>query len=117
MANLHIRQIALYQKKIADLQSEIERHSRKLRALPAKFGYHTMAEFVAALESVGEGASRRRVRHARRRRTKITPEIKAKVKSLVAGGSSGSTIARTVGISLPSVQNIKKEFGLVRKRR
>ena len=32
-------------------------------------------------------------------------------------GKTGGEIAKAIGISLPSVQNIKKELGLVKKRR
>jgi hypothetical protein len=53
---------------------------------------------------------------ARRTRAKITPELKERVKALVGAGKTGSEIASAVGISLPSVQNIKKELGLVKAR-
>jgi DNA-binding CsgD family transcriptional regulator len=39
------------------------------------------------------------------------------VKKLVKAGKSGSQIAKAVGISLPSVQNVKKALGLVKKTR
>lgn len=52
----------------------------------------------------------------RRTRAKITPEVKARVKAGVEAGKTGSAIAKEVGISLPSVQNIKKELGLVKAR-
>jgi DNA-binding CsgD family transcriptional regulator len=38
------------------------------------------------------------------------------VKKLVEGGKTGSQIAKALGISLPSVQNIKKSLGLVKAR-
>ncbi|OAM87023.1 hypothetical protein AW736_25335 [Termitidicoccus mucosus] len=52
----------------------------------------------------------------RGKRARITPELKAQVKTLVEAGKTGAVIAKELGISLPSVQNIKKEFGLVKKR-
>jgi DNA-binding CsgD family transcriptional regulator len=42
--------------------------------------------------------------------------MREQVKKLVAEGKTGSAIAKEVGISLPSVQNIKKAAGLVNKR-
>jgi len=51
-----------------------------------------------------------------RTRAKITSETKDKVKALVKEGKTGAAIAKEVGISVPSVQNIKKELGLVKKR-
>jgi hypothetical protein len=38
------------------------------------------------------------------------------VKRLVESGKTGAQIARTLRISLPSVQNIKKALGLVKAR-
>lgn len=51
-----------------------------------------------------------------RGRARITDEVKAQVKDLVAAGKSGAEIAKQLGISLPSVQNIKKASGLVKTR-
>ncbi|MFA6959926.1 MAG: ParB/RepB/Spo0J family partition protein [Opitutaceae bacterium] len=47
-------------------------------------------------------------------RVQITPDLKQQVVSAVQTGKSGAEIAKTFGISLPSVQNIKKEAGLVK---
>ena len=52
----------------------------------------------------------------RRRRAVITDETRASVKKLVESGKTGGEIAKSLGISLPSVQNIKKALGLVKKR-
>jgi DNA invertase Pin-like site-specific DNA recombinase len=53
---------------------------------------------------------------AKRKRAKLTSELKDKVKGAVEAGKTGAAIAKEFGISLPSVQNIKKEFGLVKAR-
>lgn len=50
------------------------------------------------------------------KRAKITDEVKAQVKELAEAGKTGAEIAAALGISAPSVQNIKKEFGLVKAR-
>jgi len=47
---------------------------------------------------------------------KITPEIKSQVIALVQAGRTGAEIAKEICISLPSVQNIKKEAGLVKAK-
>jgi hypothetical protein len=127
----------------------------ELAALPAKYGYDSLAAFVKALKQAagapkkgrkgkrrgrkpgkpgkrGRKPGRKAKKQAAapavakapkagkkaggRKRTKITPELKEQVKALVASGLSGSKIAKQFGISLPSVQNIKKEFGLVKAR-
>lgn len=47
----------------------------------------------------------------------ITAETRAYVKKLIEAGKTGAMIAKDLGISLPSVQNIKKAFGLVVPRK
>jgi DNA-binding CsgD family transcriptional regulator len=46
----------------------------------------------------------------------ITDETRASVKKLAESGKTGAQIAKTLKISLPSVQNIKKALGLVKAR-
>jgi hypothetical protein len=66
---------------------------------------------------------KRSVKQARKPKTKtrkravITDSVRAKVKALLKAGKSGSQVAKAVGISLPSVQNIKKAFGLVKAQK
>lgn len=52
----------------------------------------------------------------RRKRAVITDDTRNQVKKLVEGGKTGAEIAKSLGISLPSVQNIKKALGLVKRR-
>ncbi len=51
----------------------------------------------------------------RAKRAVITDATRAQVKRAVESGRTGSEIAKQLGISLPSVQNIKKALGLVRR--
>lgn len=53
---------------------------------------------------------------ARRTRAVITDAIRAKVKQLVHAGKGAAEIAKAVKISQPSVANIKKQLGLVKKK-
>jgi DNA invertase Pin-like site-specific DNA recombinase len=111
----------------ARLQAKLD---RELAALPAKYGFETAEAFVKAVSaasasgSVG-GRARGRPRGAakaaaparkRRKRAKITDEMRAQVKALVEAGKTGGLIAKELDISLPSVQNIKKALGLVKAR-
>jgi hypothetical protein len=120
MGQNKLQELAKYQQKVAALEKELGKVQRKLLALPGKFGFRSVAELIAALreaEKSGGTAPKIRVgKVGRRKRAKITPEMKARVKSLTADGKTGAEIAKVVGISLPSVQNIKKELGLVKKR-
>ncbi len=52
----------------------------------------------------------------RKPRAKITDATRAKVKKMAGEGKTGSEIAKALGISLPSVANIKKQLGLTRPR-
>lgn len=120
--------LAEYQQEVARLQKGLVKFNQKLAALPGKYGFKTMDAFIQALRRAAvdksvSAASKgpRKVApavgaKAKRKRATITPEIKQKVKALLAAEKTGEEIAKAVGISLPSVQNIKKELGLVKKR-
>ena len=129
MISEKIKKLKDMEARAAELKAAIERdRSKELAALPAEYGYDSMAAFIKALKQAA-GAKKGRGRKAKagkapkakkaaksRKRAKITPEIKDKVKALVAQGTSGAKIAKQLGISLPSVQNIKKELGLVKAK-
>ena len=90
--------------------------------------FKSAADFIAAFKaatgaggaSVKPASKAKRGRPAgaksRRKRTKITDEIRAQVGDLVKAGKTNEEVAKTVGISAPSVQNIKKALGLVKAR-
>lgn len=54
---------------------------------------------------------------ARAKRTRITDELKSKVIAAVKAGGKGAAIASQFGISVPSLQNIKKAAGLIKARK
>lgn len=120
-----IKTLAITKAKVAELEESIASElNRELAGLPAKYGFDSVPAFVAAVRSAsrgkGKGRGPGRAKAAggkRRKRAVITAETKAKVKSLVSDGKTGAEIAKSVGISLPSVQNIKKELGLVKARK
>ena len=107
--------------KVAKLEKSIAAQlSRELAALPKKYGFASYQDFLKAMRaSAGKAmvSAGNKVAGKRRKRAVITADTKAKVKALVGAGKTGNEIAKAVGISLPSVQNIKKELGLVQKRR
>jgi hypothetical protein len=123
---------ALKQKAAALEEAVAEERQRVLAALPKEYGFDNIDDFVdAVLEASGgrRGATRRRGRPpgraatgrrgktGRAPRATITDETRAQVKKMVEAGKTGSEIAKAVGISLPSVQNIKKALGLVQARK
>jgi len=132
MVTKKIKELALNKAKVAALEKSIATElNRELAGLPGQYGFETVDEFVAAVKAASGAKSKGGAKaksapkpaapkggeKKRRKRAVITAETKAKVKSLVEGGKTGSQIAKEVGISLPSVQNIKKELGLVKARK
>lgn len=97
-----------------------------LAKLPADYGYSSLNEFIKALKAAaGKAKKGKKVKAAKapkaqkaakRTRAKITPELKAQVIAAAQEGKTGAEISKAFGVSLPSVQNIKKEAGLVKVR-
>ena len=132
-----IKELEVARAKLATLEQSIADELKKeLASLPAKYGFSSAADFVSAVQTAtGSGGARRGRKPGstnkaaaapaagkggpgkkRRTRAVITDETRAQVKKLVNDGKTGGEIAKALGISLPSVQNIKKALGLVKKR-
>jgi hypothetical protein len=129
-----IKELEAARAKLASLEQSIaDELNKELAALPAKYGFASVGEFAKAVQAASGGGRRGRPRGrppasaakavagkkgGRKRRTRavITDETRAQVKKLVDGGKTGAEIAQTLGISVPSVQNIKKALGLVKSR-
>jgi DNA invertase Pin-like site-specific DNA recombinase len=129
-----IKELEAARAKLASLEQSIaDELNKELSGLPAKYGFASAAEFLDAVRAASGGGQARRGRKpgkakaaagggkggpGRKRRTRavITDDTRAEVKKLVNDGKTGSEIAKSLGISLPSVQNIKKALGLVKKR-
>ncbi|MFT5447210.1 MAG: DNA invertase Pin-like site-specific DNA recombinase [Gammaproteobacteria bacterium] len=134
MVTNKIKELQALQAKAATLQAAIDvERNAELASLPSKYGFDTTAAFIQAVRNADGAKTNRKGKAtkktvvakstakgsavvAKRTRAKITPAIKAKVKSAVKAGTSGAMIAKSLGISLPSVHNIKKELGLVKAR-
>ena len=129
MVTSKIKQLNAVRAKLADLEKTVETELRQeLAVLHKQYGFSDLKSFFKAVRAAAVGgievASGKLGRPKKaaatpktRMRAKITAAIRARVKKLVKAGKSGSKIAKTVGISLPSVQNIKKAFGLVKSRK
>jgi hypothetical protein len=127
-----IKALAISKARVAELEKSIAAQlNQELAALPAEYGFDNVPDFIAAVKTATGGkvkAPRGKRKTAtvakapaggrkRRKRAVITADTKAQVKSLSEAGKTGAEIARAVRISLPSVQNIKKELGLVKARK
>lgn len=118
-----IKQLQELQAQAISLQQSIEaERAQELAALPGRYGFDSVEAFIKAVRAVGAKGKGKRGRKpkaaaaGKRTRTKITPELKQKVIAAVNAGKTGAAIADEFSISLPSVQNIKKDAGLVKAR-
>jgi hypothetical protein len=122
-----IAELAKAKAKIAQAEAKLaaDRVSA-LAKLPGEYGYASLNDFIKALKSAAGKAKKGKVakvakapkaaKAGKRTRAKITPELKQQVIAAVQAGKSGAEISKEFGVSLPSVQNIKKEAGLVKAR-
>jgi hypothetical protein len=126
MVTAQIKKLEAAKARLAFLQKSVATHLQKeLAGLPAAYGFGSVREFTAAVASAAGGRKKGRTgggRKAagakpRRKRAVITDATRAAVKKLTEAGKTGAQISKAVGISLPSVQNIKKALGLVKARK
>lgn len=121
MLTSQLKELAKAKEKVANLESAITSVRKKqLEKLHADLGFESREDLISALRSIGRGGKGRRGRAAagkkpRRKRTTITPELKAKIEAAARAGGKGMAIAKKFGVSLPTVQNIKRAAGLTRK--
>lgn len=112
-----LKELESTRAKVAVLEKSIEtERAKELAGLPAQYGFKSTEDFLKAVRNATGGKSRRGSKNGRRTRSVITDATRAKVKALAKAGKTGTEIAAAVGISVPSVQNIKKALGLVKPR-
>jgi hypothetical protein len=119
--------------KLEKQKSELAAAEAKLAAdrvaalakLPSDFGFESVDAFVKAVKDATKskgGKVRKNLKPgskpkaAKGKRARITDEAKLQVKFLSEQGKTGLEISKMLGISVPSVQNIKKALGLVKSR-
>ena len=127
MITAQIRELEAAKAKVAALEAAVSaKRNAALASLPAQYGFDSADTFLAAVRAAsgkrrgrkpGKAAKAPAAGKRRRTRAKITDATRAQVKKLIDGGKTGGEIAEAVGISLPSVQNIKAKLGLVQKRK
>ena len=127
-----IKELEVAKAKVQELEQKIvSERPQELAGLPGRYGFDSVNAFLKAVKEAvaAVGAAPRRGRKSKkaaaaapkkvkkaRTRARITDETKVQVKEMVLAGKSGAEIASKLGISLPSVQNIKKALGLVKAR-
>jgi DNA-binding CsgD family transcriptional regulator len=127
-----IKELAAAKLRVAELEQTLASQlNQELAGLPATFGFESSDAFIQAVLAAGGGSGKRAARRGRppgskakaaapapkrRKRAKITDETRAELKKLVGAGKTGNEIAKALGISLPSVANIKKQLGLTKAK-
>ncbi len=123
MITKRLKELESAKARLAKLEKNLAHElQRELAALPAVYGYSSLRGFIDALTGAAAGgraakAGKAPAAGSRRRRAVITDAKRAEVKKLAGAGKTGAEIAKTLKISLPSVQNIKKALGLVKSRK
>ena len=104
--------------KVVKLERAVAaKRKRLLATLPAQHGFDNVDAFIKAVKAASVGGRHTIAKSKRRKRSVITTDTKARVKSLFESGKTGKEIAAAIKISLPSVQNIKRELGLTKARK
>lgn len=118
-----IQSLQKAKETVASLERSIlEERPTALASLPAQYGFDSARAFAKAVIAASQAPRKRspKLKGARPKRSgkraRITDAMRAEVKEMAIAGKSGSEIAAKVGISLPSVQNIKKALGLTKVR-
>lgn len=119
-----LKELEAARAKVSALEQAVASELRsELSSLPAKYGFVDVRHFLRAVRAAAKVSRGRDAKQksagpgTRRKRAVVTDEIRAEVKKLAELGKTGAEIAAQVGVSLPTVQNIKKALGLVQKRK
>jgi hypothetical protein len=114
------KKLAAYQAKVAALQEQVDNDRAKiLSRLHQEYGFADANELIKAIRAAAGGRRGRPAgkKAVHRKHARITPELKEKIKAALQAGKTGGKVAAEFGVSLPSVYNIKKAFGLVKARK
>jgi hypothetical protein len=112
-----IKELAEIEARALELRKAIaQERAKELAGLPEQYGYAGMKEFIAALKAVGSDAKKSAPK-GRKKRVKITPELKEAIVKALREGKTAPAIADEQGVSPASVNSIKKDAGLVKARK
>ena len=92
---------------VAAKEAEIAQNRyAQLAHLPAQYGFKNAKEFCKAVMSVS----------SKKRGSLKDPEFKESVMTALKDGMKGADVARQFGLSVATIQNLKKAAGLVTAR-
>ena len=116
-----IKELEETEAKAVTLKKEInEMVAAKLTSMHTEVGMDSTDALIAALSSLPK-KRKRRVKRAvkplrKSKRARLTPAQKQSIADVIKGGMTGTEASKKFGISLATIQNIKKEHGLVKSR-
>lgn len=131
MFETKLKSVIELEAKAREARVELENtRIAELKAMPARYGYATLEEFIKALKDAAGKRSPKGSRKAKgkaaataaapkkaagkRKRAKITEELRAAIiADLKAGTKTAVAISKEHGVSYPSIMLIKKAAGLV----
>ena len=123
MKPTELKKLLAVRQKLSAIEAKLgKKMQREMASLPEKYGYDGMETFIAALQELSGGVGSAGIAakgkaKGKRKRGKVTDEVKQKVKALFEAEKTGREVAEAVGLSLPTIQNIKKELKLVKERK
>lgn len=118
MKPAELKKLLAVRQKLSAIEVKLgNKMQREMSALPEKYGYDGMESFIAALQELsGSGQSGGKA-SGKRKRGKVTDEIRQKVKELFEAEKTGAEVAAAVGLALPTIQAIKKKLKMVKERK
>lgn len=120
LATLHLsygfEDVNAFLKAVKDAAASVPAKKAAKAGRKAKASKAVKTPKAAKAPKAAKPGRPKKVEGTKGRRARITEETKSRVQALVIEGKSGQEIAKLVGISMPSVQNIKKALGMVKAR-
>ncbi len=116
-----IKELEQLRNQAAALKNKIEEErATKLASMHQEVGLESTEDLINALQGLAKAPAKKTKRikapAKKKKRTRLTPAQKEKIADAVKEGLKGTEAARKFGVSLATVQNIKKNFGLVKSR-
>ena len=105
------QRLAQQKKKLLDAEKKAAENSQKLEKLFQQSGYSTPKEFIDALVEkygVRVAARKKSAKTGRRKRTKVTPELRDNIKKHVKGGASMNQASKDFELSYAVVAKIMR---------
>jgi hypothetical protein len=117
-----VKELAEIEARALELRKAIaQERAKELASLPAQYGFGSVREFIAALKDLDGGKEKKISKEAapkgRKKRAKLTPELKDSIVKALKDGKPGSAVATEFGVSPASVNLIKKAAGLTKPRK